>query len=549
MSETTLVFKKTSLKSWKSKLPRFNKPLPLKHELIFPDSLTPLSPSETISDYLFPQSLSYMSLLLNSNGTDIGDSISSQDSTPTSEIVDLMEYAKQPKGPRIKPYIYSKLDQAKTPKVNKKLGLDNCFICDELIQTTLSEEKVLELDCGDCIHEQCLMTLVDCNVNQLLMTSKFTVVKSQLCSLILPKCYGKHCQQMGQSGENLIQFCDESCIDTIQNNCIAKSVEFDRDNLKDFLNPSINIPFRLSKGESMISDQPSFRSSSPSPTLSTTNTLKFSDYSSLTVDFLKDKLVRLMLNNCPSITLNTLFTMGELILADELLLKFEEHDDFKPQLCYLFNKKLVIWEATNQDFQILHLDNGFTFATPNPSILQITQNTIPKTNIWIDTDSSSIIEKWIIGLSDLSYKFPVEIITSTINIFEERSFPWINFEKPEPYTRLSGSTVSLPKANSNNSSTPSTLNQTTNMIDDDVSVTDSEYIDSDNEMIKDIMNDNNNKFPSPTISNYDSSLYDSDYDSDAIQIKSILNKHGGYDNLIGALNDEINRCCSDSTTV
>lgn len=65
--------------------------------------------------------------------------------------------------PKVKPFIYSKSSStSNTPRNKKSLVNEKCCFCEELLSSKFSTgEKVIELNCGDTCHEECLWSLIN----------------------------------------------------------------------------------------------------------------------------------------------------------------------------------------------------------------------------------------------------------------------------------------------------------------------------------------------------------------------------------------------------
>lgn len=645
------------LKSWKK---AFTKPVA--EQLLFP-SLSPKSTHDSISTYSSadndfstassPSSASYLNLMINKD-----------------------------KGPKIKPYIYTQCQTTTPnhkPSFNKRIGDNKCFICEELIQTKLATETILELQCGDYIHEQCFAVAINFKIDKLLQSSTFTASKSKLASLILPICNGKNCQNLPEP----ITLVDLEYLNQVLTKAITKSIEYDCLQLPSYLDHSLSEqesplhpsrspvssppshfietpnstppnPYRSSRfsristnnknsnldytssGQNSIASKPgssiynssrlsnqsltsslstpfengqssnsyqfqglrspidfsrrrtrdesglsypslaSIRSPSPNPSVYTINDcIKMRDHHNIPLENLKDQLLEKLVSSCSKFKLNILIKLGNLRLADSLLVRSNDLENWKSQIVYLFDNSLVTFDSTYKH-NIFDLDQS-SFAIEK-SVVKIS-NTLRNKDIMLNSDIPSIIEKWVVAFSDIGFTFPSDILTSSINL----TIPFFN------KSRSSDSTINIiPEVSSNGSSTKNSLrdaditievaDKDSNMdgskfLGDDafrsnastktgeshpVTASISVYYDSDEDMINEIMQslkmpnsqtltqsdscsrnspgkykdfqmEINETFPSPTLSgsfkNSNSDVEsDSEFDSDEEKINAFLNQ-------------------------
>lgn len=524
---------------------------PQVEELRFPTSLSPMS---TI-DY---------TISLDSSPTPTSSSIRSPSIASGDSAADkgLMDLIYKDKGPKIKPYIYSQVQQQSqslASKFNKNIGSHKCFICEELIQSTLINESILELECGDYIHEQCFQISVDYKIDGLLKASTFTVNKSKLSDMILPVCQGTNCRNMDLK----ISLIDSDYLNDTLTNAIAKSIEYDKlhlhsDSSSDSsssisafsqqttppsqspsvfptpksqrnsvsrqnstrisrristsnplnlnaqanyningLKSPIDLPFRITRGESMVSfpSASSMRSPSPNPSVTTmTEFIKIKDHDAIPLESLKDQLLQ-KLTTCTPLKLNTLIKLGNLRLADKLLVRYEETGPWETRIIYLFKNFLVILDPSHE-LQLIDL-NIFSFFIEGLAVKIFDFGS--QKNVWLNAEVPSIVEKWVVGLSDFEFTFPSEFLTSTIRLDKPL------FSK----SRMSDSTINIIKEVPSNPSSSGTLSRAGDR--GSASNTSSMYYDSDEEMINDIMRTLDiPDLPPPTIerSSLDHSIFD-----------------------------------------
>ncbi|WEJ93088.1 hypothetical protein PSN45_000549 [Yamadazyma tenuis] len=349
-----------------------------------------------------------------------------------------------------------------------------------LIYTKLADENIIELRCGDFIHEQCLNVSVECSVNKSLESSTFTVSRSRLADLILPRCRGEYCEHLGSS--NRVEFLDTSLHDRLLTSAIVKSMEYDRTQLmrgsyairRDSavlasfaaisssgamghgagadleprvgvanpgcapvsrtsyvqsrsnyeplpevyfntprnLGPPIDFPSHLDRVESWLSYQTSVRSPSPSITESTANndTIQMHAHKYISLEVLQDELLQHLLSNYSKITLTTLVKLGTLRLADMLQVRCLEEEDWTQATVYLFENYIVVLKSKENALVCEMANADISFEN---NLIRIHSH---DKSIWLKSNASSILEKWTVSFSDLSFAFPPEFLTSTLHM-------------------------------------------------------------------------------------------------------------------------------------
>lgn len=508
----------------------------------FPTSLSPIS---TIETHNYPKG---RALSFDYSPTPTLSSNSSLNSAYSQSPSGLTWQDKKHKGPRIKPYIYTQSQQPHHSKLNKRVGSHKCFICDELIQSKLDDENILELKCGDFVHEQCLKIQVIYNIDKSLTSGSFTANKEKLAQIILPVCEGKSCERFTDK----IEFVDEEYFDSFLKLAISKSIDYDRKIIDEGemgteehifgnpfdlskhhdqrisiiptqgLKPAIDLPLRLTRDESMFSYRSSIQSTSPSPTLSTINTLdiKMAHHQLLPLEDLKDKLLQNLMSQCTKITLATLSGLGNLRLADSLLIKWGKIQNWDQKNCFLFNKYLVA-VVNSSEFKVVDL-HDFNISIENGWV-----KVLGRECVWINSSSPLILEKWCIGLLDCSFNFPSEYLTSTLEVRESTEFVELresgdskamSFESSETYNYIHSSSHT-PSLNS-----ASTIDQTRFKFHSTSSV----YLDEAAETLAQV---------TPRVDAYFKDS-DSDMDSDDEKIQNVLHNWGS---LIKDVEKEISR--------
>lgn len=546
--------------TWRKKFSRDFKPI---KESNFPSSLSPIS---TIGDGIgFSHSLSISSDLSMCSTTSSSSSMTSGDG-------DLMGSLSKSKGPKVKPYFYSHMQKMQNSEYRKNLQKESCFICEEAISTKLAEESIIELVCGDYIHEQCLKISIDVTLKRMLESFCFTTDKSRLIILLYPNCNGVNCRDNQIKAP--IELLDTHYNDQLLKSAIRMSIEHDKAQLRtslylntDSLERSFGIKvepvtpapirkpslreskhfldkdIRNIKAESVVSyySGPSLKSPSPCPSASTANnnTIQILNHKDLLLDDLKDELLQCLIASCDKFTLSTLLKLGNLRLADNLLTRSSELDKFSSKLVFLFEDYLIVVQSVS-DFLMVPLKESL-LCFENGVVL-IVNNT---STIWMNSPFPSIIEKWVVGLSDSTFDFPPAIITSTLDISNPAGM----------VSRLSDSTINIIEEVSSGSSSKQHFNCALSRSSIN-SFTNHEDLISDNQMIRDIMETLNVKsflfhasddvvsvndsfYPEPDVDNVSSKsschshtslddtdfASDSEYDSDQEVIQRYINKH------------------------
>lgn len=316
------------------------------------------------------------------------------------------------RGPKIQPFIFSQTLQPQ--RKSGPLVTSKCFICEELLQTKLESETFVELECGDFVHGECLKIVVH--------TEFESMPEAQ---------YGELSHKFFQDSRfrKLVPL-DDTLIDRMINDFLVQN-----DNSSPF-SESLADPFnsprkrkhsseistlnsiRVSTGDSSLHFVEKARSPSPNPSLSTTNTVSVQilHHIEIPIEVLKDHFVRYLLNCCENITLSVLLTLGPLRLVDRLLVGIDKLDSLRVLNCYLFSNFLVIWSPEEGINTIFSLQPGtVTIKTPKPNMVEIISS-IDQILIFLNSEVSSIIEKWGVAISDPNFTFPSEILTSTIDV-------------------------------------------------------------------------------------------------------------------------------------
>lgn len=194
--------KSLSSPKWRLKLKSLYK---LRSSLISPMSINSSEPSTPDCDFLTPldnYTSDYFTPLTDRQEKKIGDITLPPPPPPPRLKWELIEnessflLEKEPSsvssGPRVKPYFAT--------ANNARLGLQGhkemCFICEELLETTLYLEKLVPLQCGDILHEECLRTVINMELTKKLQDGELRSSSStdEMMNAVYPKCLGAICK-------------------------------------------------------------------------------------------------------------------------------------------------------------------------------------------------------------------------------------------------------------------------------------------------------------------------------------------------------------------
>ena len=142
-----------------------------------------------------------------------------------------------------------------------------------------------------------------------------------------------------------------------------------------------------------------------------TITAKIESYKNIPLDTLKNRFIKYLLDNCSKFSYTQLIQSGSLRLVDSLLISYD-NCKWHERIVYLFENCLAIW---NEKCPVLINIYDVSIALPSPSILQL-KFTKDVQEISLRCHVFSVIEKWVVAISDRSFDFPAEIMSSTIEL-------------------------------------------------------------------------------------------------------------------------------------
>lgn len=94
------------------------------------------------------------------------------------------------KPPKVRPFV-----AASQLNSNGSVTGQICFICDELLETKLEQELLVQLNCGDCVHSECLVTAAEYGADKATrdqtLSERSSSVKVE--ATIFPMCRGSAC--------------------------------------------------------------------------------------------------------------------------------------------------------------------------------------------------------------------------------------------------------------------------------------------------------------------------------------------------------------------
>ena len=129
------------------------------------------------------------------------------------------------------------------------------------------------------------------------------------------------------------------------------------------------------------------------------------------VETVRNQLIKYLLDLCSKINLSRLVLLGNLRVADELSVCVEPLDYFQTRYVYLFENYMVIWNSVlpcirpNAEYpNLLSWIVHPTSASKDDGLSTLIQST-----------SSTVVEKWVVAISDAHLQLPAPDITSTID--------------------------------------------------------------------------------------------------------------------------------------
>ncbi|OBA21174.1 hypothetical protein METBIDRAFT_11736 [Metschnikowia bicuspidata var. bicuspidata NRRL YB-4993] len=347
--------------------------------------------------------------------------------------------AKTISGPRIKPYF------TKASRLDLNVNQETCFICKDILETKLDSEKLVPLECGDCVHGECLQTNVEILLEKSIKKGAFSrfTHKNVVERNVLPVCEGKHCELEGKKNQvcpiskDIISDLMKDVMLSVklttissenENSDSSSALTFGTENrvsryfFKDnqLLRPKSNAGRESQYSFSILNDTREFmadssiRSYGP-PFISNEETTRL-------LEEIKNKFIKHMLKRYSNFNLVVLVSLGSLRLVDKLQVAFGE-SQFTLLIVYLFSNFIVI-ETEGPSPKLFPLNEEHIITTPETSVIQFVTKSGEIPVLRLNSETDAIIEKWGIALSDHLLILPSDVITSSIrmsDIVEEES--------------------------------------------------------------------------------------------------------------------------------
>lgn len=357
-------------------------------------------------------------------------------------------------GPRVKPYFTTHARQ-KTHDGTRH----PCSICGDSLDSKLDNEKIISLQCGDCIHGECLETMTQVHLETAISSHQVSATSSEyeIQSLIVPNCKGNNCRSRGvmqrvdPTEEHLIPKLVREAMLSLKiaiaqrkipewplGQMLEAELALDQKLLASHKHTASHSGTLLQPApilarqsvcstanresryfvceNSLLLLRGDVRSSvcphSPTPSFATVS-VSIEENRMQPLDEMRNAFIKHMLNYIPSFDLALLVSLGPLRLVDQLMVAFGQ-GNFAPAMVYLFSNFLIIW--TNHSAPtLLPLAEGITTTVPETSVLQIE---IDSKTVKLHSEIDSIIEKWGIVMSDVLIVLPSELFTSSIPVSE-----------------------------------------------------------------------------------------------------------------------------------
>lgn len=391
--------------------------------------------------------------------------------------------------PKVKPFIYSQSSlTSSTPRNKKSLVNEKCCFCEELLSSKFSTvEKLIELNCGDTCHEECLWLLINDEQGQyeaktsdlnkifpscescgkLAIPSDETITDSIISKILLSSHTPPKLTQVSNSSssDSLIISSDFQSqllsprsrpTSSTSKSHKYQSLSLSSRNQKDL---SIQIPSSTSRSHRSYQHPPRHKSASrgssisamssiissvsrsPSPTkvemnpttrTTTHDTITLSEngrLSNIPLAMLRSEYIthlirELRTNYDPNLKESEIDSFGLLRLADNLLVS-QNGEVFKNYNVYLFQYNLLLVDSGYSKIESFKLLKSPKISTPTSTILKINILTNSGENsLYLSQKSNKILQKWIAGLCDYEFIFNSDNLSSTITLPSESSDNW-----------------------------------------------------------------------------------------------------------------------------
>lgn len=335
-----------------------------------------------------------------------------------------------------------------------------CFICEQPLESKLESEKLLSLQCGDCIHEECFSTIVEYNVSQALKLGELTENSSSqhLKMLLFPTCKGREC-----SGKRIapVSPIDESLIESITYEAVltsklSRAGKYSNSDMQDIasedfstssdfstkarsfststfdldpvvpegreLPPRLEVPYTSATKPSprySVPQMAGYSMSSVSRPVSlalsnvtnATVSVRIPEHKGMSLEHLTNTFIKYMLESCETFDLSMLVALGQLRLVDRLLVS-TDFGKYSLSNVYLFANYVVL--CLTKVPVLLSFADILSIRTPELSVVEVIFKNGLVTSLRLHSETDSIIEKWGIAVSDPNLEIPPDVFTSTL---------------------------------------------------------------------------------------------------------------------------------------
>lgn len=222
-------------------------------------------------------------------------------------------------------------------------------------------------------------------------------------------------------------------------------------------------------------------------------------YKNCSIDTVKNQFIRYLMDNNNQFTYTQLIKVGTLRLIDKLSISLD-NSTWQDSTVALFGNHLVVF----LDTPIMMEMNKVNVELPVQSVVKLIS---PDSKLWLTSVMIKVIEKWVVAISDLNFQFPVEFISSSIELTIEpgkrkRQLPL------SPLKSISSASSTIRGLNLNNKLSPTDLKFNYYKIDNHLRKSPLEISSSHRSLAASLSSD-----------------FDSDIDSDQDIINNILQKN------------------------
>lgn len=337
-------------------------------------------------------------------------------------------------GPRVKPYFTT------SSRLEVNVNQETCFICKDVLETKLDSEKLVPLECGDCVHGDCLRANVDVLLEEALKKGEFTKFSSEqsIEGRIFPTCRGDCCTSSKTSSPVVPKAKDmisDLMADVMLSVKLAtmstRSPEIEIDTPTPLVfGPENRISRHFFKDNQLLRPRSVATAYSPgsqalfNETLDSINDAIFeeseiltdSDYNTQRLEEVKNHFIKHMMSRYTDFNLVVLVSLGSLRLVDRLQVAFED-GPYLEFIVYLFSNFIVL-ETEGPSPELFPLNAEYTITTPETSVLQFKTSKGGVPTLRLNSEIDAVIEKWGIALSDSLLLLPTDVITSSIDLSE-----------------------------------------------------------------------------------------------------------------------------------